>query len=138
VSYLLDTNVLSELRKPRPHPAVAGWYEGVSDEELFVSVLVVGEIQQGVTRLRKKDPRQAAVYEAWLRRLRKEFADRILAVSQDIALEWGRLSAGDPLPVVDGLIAATARVHGLTVVTRNAEDFEPTGVGVLNPFAGEG
>jgi hypothetical protein len=134
VSFLLDTNVLAELRKPRPHPAVAAWYDGVADEELFLSVLAVGEIQQGVARLRRKDPRRAAGYEAWLGKLRREFADRVLPVSQEVALEWGRLSAGDPLPVVDGLMAATARVHRLTVVTRNVADFEPTGVALLNPF----
>jgi toxin FitB len=138
VTYLLDTNVLGEIRKKRPDPRVAAWYAGVDDDELFVSVLVVGEIQQGVTRLQKRDPRQAAVFEAWLKRLQREFADRVLPVSQDVALEWGRLSAGDPLPVVDGLLAATALVHGLTVVTRNVEDFEPTGVPVLNPFESRG
>lgn len=135
MSYLLDTNVLAEIRKPRPHPAVAAWYEEAGDDELFLSVLVVGEIQQGVARLRRKDPRQAAVYEAWLGKLRREFADRVLPVTQDVALEWGRLSAGNPPPVIDGLIAATALVHGLTVVTRNVADFEPTGVPLLNPFA---
>lgn len=135
MSYLLDTNVLAEIRKPRPHPAVAAWYEEAGDDELFLSVLVVGEIQQGVARLRRKDPRQAAVYEAWLGKLRREFADRVLPVTQDVALEWGRRSAGNPPPVIDGLIAATALVHGLTVVTRNVADFEPTGVPLLNPFA---
>ncbi len=128
------TNVLGEIRKKRPDPAVSDWYGRVDDDELYVSVLVAGEIQQGVTRLRKRDPRQAAVFEAWLKRLLREFADRILPVSQEVALEWGRLSAGDPPPVVDGLLAATALVHGLTVVTRNVDDFGPTGVPVLNPF----
>jgi hypothetical protein len=138
MSYLLDTNVLGEIRKKRPDPAVSAWYAGVDDDELFLSVLVVGEVQQGVTRLRRKDPRQAAVFEVWLKKLQREFADRVLPVSQEVALEWGRLSAGDPLPVVDGLLAATALVHGLTVVTRNVDDFEPTGVPVLNPFARRG
>ncbi len=134
MSFLLDTNVLAELRKPRPQASVAAWYQGVGDQELFLSVLVVGEIQQGVARLRRKDPRQAAAYEAWLGKLQREFADRVLPVTQDVALEWGRLSAGNPPPVVDGLIAATALVHGMTVVTRNVADFEPTGVPLLNPF----
>lgn len=134
MSFLLDTNVLAELRKPRPQASVAAWYQGVGDQELFLSVLVVGEIQQGVARLRRKDPRQAAAYEAWLGKLQREFADRVLPVTQDVALEWGRLSAGNPPPVVDGLIAATALVHGMTVVTRNVADFEPTGVRLLNPF----
>ena len=135
MSYLLDTNVLAEIRKPRPHPAGAAWDEEAGDDELFLSVLVVGEIQQGVARLRRKDPRQAATYETWLGKLQREFADRVLPVTQDVALEWGRLSAGNPPPVIDGLIAATALVHGLTVVTRNVADFEPTGVPLLNPFA---
>ena len=135
MSYLLDTNVLAEIRKPRPQPAVAAWYEEAAADELFLSVLVVGEIQQGVARLRRKDPRQAAAYETWLGKLQREFADRVLPVTQEVALEWGRLSAGNPPPVVDGLIAATALVHGLTVVTRNVADFEPTGVPLLNPFA---
>jgi len=91
-----------------------------------------------VKRLRRRDPRQAAFFEAWLRRLQREFADRVPPVSQDVALEWGRLSAGDPIPVVDGLLAATALVHGLTVVTRNVDDFEPTRVPVPNPFGSRG
>ena len=134
MSFLLDTNVVAEVRKARADARVLAWYDGVDDAELFVSVLVVGEIQQGVTRLRRKDPRQAAAYEAWLARLRREFADRILPVTQDVAFEWGRQSARDPLPVVDGLMAATAVVFGLTVATRNVSDFERAGVTVFNPF----
>jgi hypothetical protein len=134
VSFLLDTNVLAELRKPRASPRVLAWFDGVEESDLFLSVLVVGEIQQGVSRLRRRDPRQAVAYDSWLSRLRRDFADRILPVSQEVALEWGRLSAGDPLPVVDGLLAATAVVHGLTVATRNASDFVRSGVAVLNPF----
>jgi predicted nucleic acid-binding protein len=136
MSYLVDTNVLAEIRKPKAHPAVVAWYDAVDEDELFLSLLVVGEIQQGVTRLRRRDPRQAAAFDAWLGRLRREFADRVLPVSQEVALEWGRLSAADPLPVVDGLLAATAAVHGLTVATRNVDDFARTGVAVFSPFAG--
>lgn len=135
MSFLLDTNVLAEVRKPRGDARVAAWYDDVADDDLFLSVLVVGEIQQGVTRLRRKDPRQAAAYDAWLAKLRREFSDRILPVTQDVALEWGRLSAGDPLPVIDGLLAATAVVHGLTVATRNVADFKRTGVALFDPFA---
>jgi hypothetical protein len=134
VSFLLDTNIVSEVRKSRPHPGVARWYEAVEGTDLFLSVLVLGEIQQGIHRLRRRDRRQAATYETWLERLRSTFARRILPVTHEIALEWGRLNAGDPLPVVDGLLAATASVHGLTLVTRNVDDVLRTGVAFLNPF----
>ena len=135
MSFLLDTNVLAELRKPRLKASVAGWFESVAGEQLYLSVLVVGEIQQGVTRLRRRDPRQAAVFDAWLGRLRQDFADRLLPIDEAVALEWGALSAGDPLPAIDGLLAATAKVHGLTVVTRNVDDFARAGVPVFDPFA---
>ena len=122
------------MRKPRPHAAVATWFEAVAAPELFLSVLVIGEIQQGVERLRARDPRQAATYDAWLGLLRTDFGDRVLPITEVIAVEWGRLNARRTLPVVDGLMAATARVHGLTVVSRNAADFRRTGVPVLDPF----
>ena len=134
MSFLLDTNLVAELRKPRAHPGVMRWFDSVDGSELFLSVLVLGEVRQGIVRLRRRDPRQAATYDAWLSRLRHDFADRILPVTEDIALDWGRLNAGDPLPVVDGLLAATARVHNLTLVTRNVADFERTEVPLLNPF----
>ena len=122
------------MRKPRPHAGVVAWFEAVAGPELFLSVLVVGEIQQGVDRLRARDPRRAAAYDAWLGLLRTDFGDRVLPITEAIAVEWGRLNARRTLPVVDGLIAATARVHGLTIVSRNASDFRPTGVPVLDPF----
>ncbi len=136
MSYLLDTNTLAELRKPRAHPGVMSWFAAVEGSQLYLSVLVVGEINQGVARLARRDPRQAAVYDAWLGRLRREFADRVLPVTEEVALEWGRLNSGDPLPVVDGLLAATALVHRLTLVTRNVGDFSRTGAALLNPFDG--
>jgi predicted nucleic acid-binding protein len=117
MSFLLDTNVVSEARKPRPHPRVAAWFNSVSGSELYISVLVVGEIRQGIDRLRHRDPGQAGVYEAWLGLLRRDYGDRVI-----------------PIPAIDGLMAATARVHDLTFVTRNVADVTDTGVRVLNPF----
>jgi len=136
VSYLLDTNVVAEVRKARPHTGVAAWFESVPGSELYLSVLVVGEVEQGIARLRRRNPQQAGAYQSWLGRLRHEFADRLLPVTEGVAMEWGRLNATRPLPAIDdALMAATAIVHGLTVVTRNVDDFAPTGVAVLNPFA---
>ena len=132
--YLLDTNVLSEARKPDGNPHLRAWLATVRGDELYLSVLVLGEIRQGVERLRRRDSRQAGVYEAWLATLRRDYADRLVPVTADIAEEWGRLNAPDPLPVIDGLLAATARVRSLTLVNRNTADLARTGVRLLNPF----
>ena len=134
MAFLLDTNVVSEVRKPRPQPAVLRWFEAASAADLYLSVLVVGEIEQGVSRLRARDPQQAAAHGRWLARLRRDFADRLLDIDEDVALEWGRLNAREPRAVVDGLLAATALVHGLTLVTRNVRDFRGRGVPLLDPF----
>jgi predicted nucleic acid-binding protein len=95
---------------------------------------VVGEIRQGVERLRRRDPKQATVFERWLATLRRDHGDRVLPITVGIAEEWGRLNVPDPLPVVDGLLAATAKVHDLTLVTRNTGQVERTGAKLLNPF----
>ena len=134
MSFLLDTNVVAEVRKKRMNSGVKSWFEAVPAEQLYLSVLVLGEIHQGVVGLRRRDARQAAVYDTWLSRLRQEYADRLLPVTEDVATAWGRLNARDPLPVVDGLLAATALVHDLNLVTRNVSDFGRTGVALLNPF----
>jgi toxin FitB len=133
--YLLDTNVLSEARKPDGDPHLRAWLATARGDELYLSVLVLGEIRQGVERLRRRDPRQAGVYETWLGALRRDYADRIVPVTADVAEEWGRLNVPDPLPAIDGLPAATARVRGLTLVSRIAADFARKGVRLLNPFA---
>ncbi len=138
MTFLLDTNVLSEARKPAGDANVRAWLASVRGAELYLSVLVVGEIRQGIERLRRRDPPQAAVFEAWLATLRRDYADRILPVTVDIAEEWGRLNVPNPVPAIDGLLAATARVHGLTLVTRNIADLARTGVALLNPFAPQG
>jgi len=134
VSYLLDTNVLSEVRKRSPHAAVAAWFDAVEGPDLFLSSLVVGEIRQGIERLRGRDPVQAEVFEDWLEALKADFGDRILPVSTEVAEAWGRLNAPAPLPAIDSLLAATALVHGLTLVTRDSSNLEGTGIRLLNPW----
>jgi predicted nucleic acid-binding protein len=136
VTYLVDTNILSETRKRRPATGVTSWIAATPPERLHVSVLTLGEIEQGISRIRGRgDNGQAASLERWLREVELGFADRILPITLPVAADWGRQQHSQPLPVIDGLIAATAKVNGLTVVTRNAKDFERTGVQVLNPFA---
>jgi toxin FitB len=135
VTYLLDTNILSETRKREPTPSVADWLAATAPVRLYVSVLTLGEIQQGIERIRAKgDGQQAAALEGWLRELEAGFDDRVLPVTLPVASARGRQRSGRPIPVVDGLIAATAVVHGMTVVTRNVKDFQQAGVQVLNPF----
>ncbi len=141
MSYLVDTNVLSELRKGRRCDSqVSQWFARLSDEEVFLSVLTVGEIRRGIERIRRRDARSARVLDAWLRRLTTEHRERILPVDEAVAEEWGRLNVPNPnpVPVVDGLMAATARVHGLTLATRNVKDIARTGVACVNPFEPEG
>jgi predicted nucleic acid-binding protein len=136
VSFLLDTNVVSELRKARPNARVVDWYAQHRSVDVYLSTLVVGEIRQGVERLRRRDESRAATLERWLEGLVASYGDRILPVSTDVAQVWGRLnSARTPPPVVDGLMAATALVHRLTLVTRNVGDVARTGVPTVNPFA---
>jgi predicted nucleic acid-binding protein len=139
VSFLLDTNVVSEARKGRRADAgVRAWLASVSGADLHVSVLVLGEIRQGIEGLRRRDPAQAEVLEAWLGRLRRDYADRVLPIDAEVAEEWGRMNVPDPVPSRDGLMAATARVRRLTFVTRNTSDVERTGVRLLNPFSEAG
>lgn len=134
MSFLLDTNIVSEARKPNGNQNVRAWLASVRGVDLYLSVLVVGEIRQGIERLCRRDPAQAGVYEDWLATLHYDYADRILPITAEVAEEWGRMNALDPAPVVDGLMAATAKVHGLTFVTRNTAGLARTGVRVLNPF----
>jgi predicted nucleic acid-binding protein len=134
VSYLLDTNVVSELRRRRPDTGVLTWFDSVRSADLRLSVLVLGEIRQGVEQLARRDADQAAMYEKWLLDLVDVFSDRIVPVTVEVADLWGRLNVPDRLPAVDGLLAATAMVHGWTLVTRNTSDIARTGVLLLNPF----
>ena len=133
--FLLDTNVVSEVRKgERCNAGVAAWFASVADADLFISVVVTGEIRRGVERLRRRDPRQAATLEHWLQDIVTSYANRVLPIDGRVADAWGHLGAIRSVPVIDGLLAATARVHHMTLVTRNAPGVDGLGVPVLNPF----
>jgi toxin FitB len=134
VSFLLDTNVLSELRRRIPDAGVAAWFDSVDSRQLYLSVLTVGEIRQGICRLQRRDRAQAAVFDQWLAGLLRAYSDRVIPVTAEVAEEWGRLNVPDPVPVVDGLLAATAKVRDWTLVTRNISDVANTGVRLHNPF----
>ncbi len=110
------------------------WISGVSSTDLYLSVLTLGEVRRGIGLLRRRDPAQADVYEAWLVTVLRDYADRILPVDAEVAEEWGRVSVPDPVSVVDGLMAATAKVRNMTFVTRNTADVVGTGARLLNPF----
>jgi predicted nucleic acid-binding protein len=139
--YLLDTNVVSELRKVRAgkaDPNVARWADRVDAGELYLSVITVQELEIGVLLVERRDPVQGAMLRSWLNdHVLPAFAGRILPVDTVVALRSARLHVPDPHPVRDGLIAATALVHGMTVVTRNVEDFAGAGAKVLNPWRGD-
>ena len=135
--FLLDTNVISELRKgERANQNVRSWFAELADEEIFLSVLTIGEIRRGIESIRRRDPDAATALDSWLARIVEAHRDRIIGIDRAIAEEWGRLNVPNPLPVVDGLLAATARVTGLTLATRNVADVESAGVEVLDPFRG--
>ncbi|NRP30820.1 MULTISPECIES: type II toxin-antitoxin system VapC family toxin [unclassified Aliiroseovarius] len=135
MSYLIDTNVISELRKgDRCDPAVVSWWAKVDEDELWTSALVLGEIRRGIELARRRDPQKAKALEAWLDEVVSGFGDRVLHVDAQVADEWGRMNAIRPLPVIDALIAATARANGLIFVTRNGADVQGVGVDILNPF----
>lgn len=138
--YLLDTNVVSELRKIRLGKAdghVAAWADSMDAADLYLSVVTIQELEIGVLLAERRDPSRGAVFRAWLNdHVLPAFSGRILAVDTAVALRSARLHVPDPHPVRDGLIAATALVHSMTVVTRNVADFEPTGARTLNPWTG--
>ena len=138
--FLLDTNIISELVKRKPEPNVTAWIDSTDENLLYLSVLTLGEIRKGIVSLR--DASRRVVLEAWLDSdLALRFADRILPITRPVADRWGRLAAAasaakSPLPVIDGLLAATALDQNLTLVTRNTKDVGVTGVPVFNPWSG--
>jgi len=133
--FLLDTNILSEIRKrQRANPHVLRWLAAVDDSDIFVSVLVLGEIRKGIEQSRLSDLSKAQALERWLNGLERIYSDRLLSVTPAIADLWGRLAAPRPLSIIDGLLAATALAHDLTLVTRNVQHVSRTGVKLLNPF----
>ncbi len=138
MSYLIDTNIISEVRKgDRCDPHVSAWYASVADDDLFLSTLVLGEIRKGVELARPRDPAKAAALERWLGQVEAAFDGRVLGIDNAVSDQWGRMSAIRPIPVIDGLLAATAVTNGLTLVTRNNRDIAGLGAIVLNPFRPE-
>jgi predicted nucleic acid-binding protein len=135
VSFLIDTNIISELRKgERCDAGVSTWYASIADEDLFLSTLVLGEIRKGVELVRPRDPGKAVALERWLRQVEAGFDGRVLGIDNAVSDQWGRMSAVRPIPVIDGLLAATAATHRLTLVTRNDRDIAGLGAMLLNPF----
>ncbi|RJF89438.1 type II toxin-antitoxin system VapC family toxin [Oleomonas cavernae] len=136
MNYLIDTNIISELRKgPAMDPGLAAWYATIDDDALYLSVLVVGEIRRGVERLRPRDAARAQALETWLDAVKLAFAGRILAIDEAVGEVWGQLTTGRSVPAIDGLLAATAKARGMTLVTRNVRDLAGLNVTILNPFA---
>ncbi len=138
--YLLDTNVVSELRKVRQGKAdvhVAKWADSVNAGDLYLSVITLQELEIGVLLIERRDPAQGALLRTWLNKyVLPAFENRILPVDTAVVLRGAQLHIPDPRPVRDGLIAATALVHKMTVVTRNVADFVPSGIAILNPWTG--
>ena len=135
--YLLDTNVISALRRPDRHPGPTAWLQAQRPSDVFLSVVTIGELEREIARQIPQDPNFARDLAQWGERILAWFADRILPVDAATARRWGRLSASRGNQDMDLLIAATALEHGLIVVTRNAKHFEPTGAPALNPFGEE-
>jgi len=139
VSYLIDTNVISEIRKgERCDAHVSAWYASIAADDIFLSALVLGEIRKGVELARARDPAKATALERWLRDVKAAFSGRVLGIDEAVTDQWGRMNAIRPVPAIDGLLAATALTHGLTLVTRNETDVAGLGAAVLNPFKGAG
>jgi predicted nucleic acid-binding protein len=136
VRFLLDTNIISEIRKrDRAHPNLARWVARTPVEDIATSVLVLAEIRHGIELKRRSDPEQAKSLDRWFSQMRTRLGDRVLPIDEPIAEAWALLGIPDPLPLIDGLLAATAKVHSLTLVTRNIAHIAPAGVVLLDPFS---
>jgi predicted nucleic acid-binding protein len=136
VKFLLDSNVISEIRKRnRAHPNVSRWVAQTSPEEVGTSVIVLAEIRRGIELKRLRDPQQAKLLDQWFAEMRIGLSERVLPVDEPVAETWALLGVPNPLPLIDGLLAATAKVHGLTLVTRNLGHVARTGVSLLDPFS---
>lgn len=134
MGYLIDSNVLSELRKPKCVEQVTSWFRDRTPSELFTSVLVLAELRRGSLLVRRRDPASADKLDRWISDLQIAFEDRVLVVSRAVADRWAELMVPDPVSVIDGLLAATALVHDLTLVTRNTKDVARTGAKLFDPF----
>lgn len=134
MTYLLDTNVVSEMRRRAPDPRAVAWLAELPTPETWLSVLTIGELWSGIYRLARRDPQQADAHAAWAKGIEEKYASHVLPVARPVVMRWAALQAIRPLPHVDGLLAATALEHGLIVATRNVADFEGIGVKVFNPF----
>lgn len=139
MSYLIDSSIISEIRKgARCDANVSAWYASIADADIFLSTLVLGEMRKGLELARPRDAAKAAALELWLRDVEAAFDGRVLGIDNAISDQWGRMSAIRSVPVIDGLLAATALTHDLILVTRNDRDVAGLGAKVLNPFRGGG
>jgi predicted nucleic acid-binding protein len=134
LSFLLDTNVISETRKRVPDANVMSWFRETDEKDLYLSVLTLGEMQKGIARRRAADPQLAASLEHWLSGIEELFADRLIPIDAAVAKAWGEFQAGGPLPVIDTLLAATAKIHDMSLITQNIKDVATTGVSIINPW----
>lgn len=132
---LVDTNVLSELKRGRnAAPNVVAWFAQIPSDQVFTSVVVLGEIRRGIELMARRDKAQAVVFERWYVAMRDRFEDRVLVVDEHVMMVWSRISVPDMLPAYDGLIAATALVQGMAVATRNTTDYRRVGLDVIDPW----